>query len=180
MHSIDISVESDERPDMELYQRFAPTILQGILRQVPHQQDAEDLLLEVFLAALRNPTLVHLAPERQLAWLRKVARNKIVDRYRRLSLFKAHSLEIAHEQEDQAMTPEQFVVYQERVSLLQQTLNRLSSVQQQLLYLRYSHELPLAEIALVMGRSYGSVRKLLARTLRQLQKQYVSLEKGGL
>jgi RNA polymerase sigma-70 factor (ECF subfamily) len=40
--------------------------------------NAEDLLLEVFVAALNNQHLSHLGDEQQLAWLRRVARNKVI------------------------------------------------------------------------------------------------------
>ena len=42
-------------PDMaemaELYQQYAPAIFSYLIRQVPDEEDAEDLLVEVFLAA---------------------------------------------------------------------------------------------------------------------------------
>jgi len=64
------------------YLRFAPTILAYLSQQVPTLQDAEDLLLEVFMAALKYEMLINLSEERQLVWLRRVARNKVIDRYR--------------------------------------------------------------------------------------------------
>jgi len=35
-----------------LYQQFAPKILDYVYRQVPSFQDAEDILIDVFVAAL--------------------------------------------------------------------------------------------------------------------------------
>ncbi len=43
-------------------------------------------MVEVFLAAFNNEALTSLPAERQLAWLMRVARNKMVDRYRHLAL----------------------------------------------------------------------------------------------
>lgn len=40
-----------------IYDRFAEQICDYLLKQVHHQQDVEDLLLEVFLAAFSNATL---------------------------------------------------------------------------------------------------------------------------
>ena len=53
-----------------LYDRFTLTIFTSICRHVSHKQDAEDLLVEVFLAAFSNEALSSLPAERQLAWLR--------------------------------------------------------------------------------------------------------------
>ena len=66
-----------------LYQRSAPELLQYIRRHVPTQEDAEDVLLEVFTAALEKPDLSTMSQQEQLAWLRRVAHNKFVDFYRR-------------------------------------------------------------------------------------------------
>ncbi len=66
-----------------LYQRSAPELLQYIRRHVPTQEDAEDVLLEVFIAALEKPDLSTMSQQEQLAWLRRVAHNKFVDFYRR-------------------------------------------------------------------------------------------------
>lgn len=163
--------------NVELYDRFAPIILHGILQQVAHPQDAEDLLLEVFIAAMQSSVLEQLPPERQLAWLRRVARNKIIDRHRHRSALTLLPLEQVQEQEDRELTPEQYSEHQERLDWLAHALVQLSPSQQELLRLRYNNELRLAEIAAIVGRSEGAVRKQLARTIRQLQKLYARLEK---
>jgi len=53
-----------------------------VLRHVPAREDAEDILLEVFLAALENESISELNQEKQRAWLLRVAHNKIVDFHR--------------------------------------------------------------------------------------------------
>src|SRR5712671_1872271 len=53
-----------------LYQRYAPAILTYIRRHISSPEDAEDLLVEVFLAALERNNLLCLNEGEQLAWLR--------------------------------------------------------------------------------------------------------------
>jgi RNA polymerase sigma-70 factor, ECF subfamily len=60
----------------ELYQRYWLMIFIAIRQHVFSKEEAEDILLEVFLAALENPMLVNLSEHQQLAWLRRVAYNK--------------------------------------------------------------------------------------------------------
>src|SRR5258708_32023667 len=72
--------------DSSLYERFAVTIFQYLCQQVSNEQDAEDLLLEVFLAAFQDESLSNLPAERQLAWLRRAARNKVVIMFLHLAL----------------------------------------------------------------------------------------------
>ena len=74
--------EAQRGIDITLYDRYASTVFAYLYQQVSSQQDAEDLLLEVFMAAHNSETFFGITTKRQLAWLRRVARNKVVDRYR--------------------------------------------------------------------------------------------------
>ena len=67
-----------------LYQRYAATVFTYLRRRAPSREDAEDLLLEVFLAACeQQAALLALPEDARLAWLRRVAQHKLIDHYRR-------------------------------------------------------------------------------------------------
>lgn len=168
--------EEPHGPENTLYLRFAPTIFTYLFQQTSNLQDAEDLLLEVFIAAFKWKPLNNLPVERQLAWLRKVARNKVIDRYRHRALFALLPLEQAAEMEDNQLTPEQRVEQHEHYTHLYQALQHLSQTQQELIQLRYVNDLRFAEIAVILAKPEGSLRKLLVRTLRQLRIRYDLIE----
>jgi len=161
-----------------LYDRFALPIFAYLCQQVSNEQDAEDLLLEVFLAALNNETLSSLSAERQLAWLRRVARNKVVDRYRHFALLTLVPIEQATEMEDGSPTPEQFTEQRENYARLYQALEQLVPLERELIRLRYKNGLRFHEIASILERSEGAVRQLLLRTLQHLRAVY-DQEEGG-
>src|SRR5260221_9831669 len=73
------SSQADRSLIAALYQRHAPSILTFIRRHIPSREDAEDALLEVFLAALESEKLDALNEGEQLAWLRRAAYNKSID-----------------------------------------------------------------------------------------------------
>ncbi len=53
-----------------LYELYAARVLAFIHRQIGSLHDAEDILLDVFLLAVRHaPVLLPLAEEKQRAWL---------------------------------------------------------------------------------------------------------------
>jgi RNA polymerase sigma-70 factor, ECF subfamily len=133
--------------DSTFYDRFAAIIFQYLLQRVSNEQDAEDLLLEVFLAALQDKSLSNLSDGRQLAWLRSVARNKVIDRYRHVALLNLLPVEQALELEDTALTPEQYIEQKENYERLYQSIAQLTSRQQELIMLRYRHGLRFIEIA---------------------------------
>jgi RNA polymerase sigma factor (sigma-70 family) len=171
--------EAREVEDAALYDHFASTILTYLHQQVSSSQDAEDLLLEVFLAAQGKSMLSRLSPERQLAWLRRVARNKVIDHYRRRALLTVLPLEQVPEREDDELTPEEYILQNEQYEQLYQLVRQLAPLQQQLIRLRYSHNLRLVVIADILEKPQGTVRKLLARTLLRLREMYEKTERNN-
>jgi RNA polymerase sigma factor (sigma-70 family) len=155
-----------------LYDRHAPALYRYIFRRVSQPQDAEDMLLEVFLIAFRYENLVDLPLRRQIAWLQSVARRRIIDRYRRISRVELLPLEQTLEALDDEMTPEEQALHKETYERLYAALAQLPSVQQQIVHLRYGNGLRFAEIATMLNKSEGTVRKMLVRILRQLRAIY--------
>ena len=167
-----------EGVDGTLYDRFALSIFTYIGQHVSNEQDAEDLLEEVFLAAFKNAALSRLSAERQLAWLLHVARNKVIDRYRKLALHTLVPIEQAWSLEDKALTPEEYTEQQENYTQLYWALAKLSPLQRELIRLRYTNNLPFSEIAHNLGKSEEAVRKLCTRTLHKLRCIYNKTERG--
>jgi len=159
------------------YDRYASDIFIYLCRQVSSPQDAEDILAEVFMAAFKAESFAHFTPEQQLSWLRRVARNKVINTYRHHSYFAMMPLEQISEAEDDALLPEQRVVQQEAYEHLYRLIEQLSPTQQELIRLRYGEGLRLTEIAGMLNKSEEAVRKLLSRTLHQLRTLYEQAEK---
>lgn len=177
MQRMDEETARDEG-NRALYNRFTLTIYTYICQQVSNTQDAEDLLVEVFLAAFSNESLFNLSVDRQLAWLLRVTRNKMVDRYRHLSLLKQVPIELASEVVDDTPTPEQYLEQQERYERLYQALEQLLPLQRELIQLRYSKGMSFPQIACIFEKTEGAVRKLYERTLQQLRVIYYQIEGG--
>src|SRR5438128_5167127 len=116
-----------------LYQRYAASIFAYLRLHTPSWEDAEDLLLEVFTVALEQENLSWLTEKQQFVWLRRVAQNKLVDRYRRSMHLSVLPLEQVVEtvRAEEALTPEQLVVRREELEQLYTTIGKLSLLQQQ-------------------------------------------------
>ncbi len=158
--------------NLTLYDRYASTILAYLERHIGHPQDAEDMLVEVFLAAFKAHNLAGLSGDDQLAWLRRVAHNKVVDRWRQAGRLMHISLDEAVAQESRGLTPEEESIRQESYAHLYRLIARLSPTQQEVLQLRYGEGLRPVEIAARLQKSDGNVRKLLLRTLHRLHVLY--------
>lgn len=159
--------------DFALYDRYVAHIYAYVYRLVSHAQDAEDITLEVFLAAHKSrKQLASLDTQKQLAWLQRVAQNKVVDLYRRNSRAMLLPLEHIEKRRDEELSPEQHVIQQESYARLHQALNALPQLQQQIIRLRFVEGMRSSEIARIVNKSESHVRTIVSRTLRRLRSLY--------
>jgi RNA polymerase sigma-70 factor (ECF subfamily) len=162
--------EPEDSPAAALYERHAALIFAYLRVHVSALEDAEDLLLEVFLAALEWKPIYGLPPDEQIAWLRQVAHNKLADQYRQAA--RRPTVRLEHLQAlleaDSALTPEQQALRQKERHRLGTALQQLEPHQRQVLHLRFSVGLRCAQIGLLLGKREEAVRQLLSRTLSSL------------
>ncbi|GER88214.1 hypothetical protein KDW_23760 [Dictyobacter vulcani] len=158
----------------ELYTCYAPAMLMYIRRKVLSQEDAEDILLDVFTAALESKLLSELNAYKRRSWLWSVAHNKIMDYHRRTKHRVHTNLEDVEEDlfDDERDMPEIAVVRGEAHALVRARLHTLSDVQQEVVRLRFAHGLRSAEIAAMLNKSEAAVRVMLSRALNSLRGIY--------
>lgn len=155
----------------DLYKRYAPALFEYIRRHTAVLSDAEDILAEVFIGALRRD-LSEMSVDEQRAWLWTVARNKVNDAYRRAGRQPLISLETLKDILEDETTPEKLSLQQEEVAYLHGYLQRLSKTQQEVLQLRFTGGLRCTEIAVILKKREGAIRSILSRALNELRKYY--------
>lgn len=162
-------------PGTRLYKEHALAIFAYIRLRTTAREEAEDLLLDVFLAALEQGDLLEgRDSEMQRAWLRSVAAHKIADHYRRGKGRKHVALDQVAETlyADEALSPEQTALDREEYEHLRTLLQALPDLQRQVIHLRFVYGLRCVEIAETLGKKEGAVRKLLWRTLNLVRALY--------
>lgn len=175
-----INVQDESMVSM-LYRRHAGVIVIYVRRLVSSWEDAEDIVLDVFVAALeQEKRLAELSDQAQLAWLKKVAHNKVVDFYRQSSRTPLATIDAVSDwlSDNNELTPEQMALQQETYAFLHGHLASLSQAQQEVLRLRFEAGLRCKDIAIVLNKREGTVRSLLSRSLNFLRKVYQE-ESGG-
>lgn len=157
-----------------LYDRFAASIFGYARLPTPSWEDAEDVALEVFTAALEQGNLSSLSEQQQFAWLRRVTHNKLVDRYRRSVRLPVVPLEQVVEtvRIEEGLTPEEVLLRREELEHPYRAVSALSSPQRQVLQLRLGEGLRFAEIAVLLGKREAAVRKLWSRAPALLRRTY--------
>jgi len=164
----------DESPGAILYERHATPILAYLRLHAPSWEDAEDVLQEVFLAAMEQWKLLNLPENDQLAWLGGVARHKLVDHYRRSQRRAALPLTAITDEmvEEATLAPESIILGRETQRELWEAVRHLSALQQQVVYLRFVGGLRCPQIASLLGKHEDAIRKLLSRAMNQLRSLY--------
>ncbi len=167
-----------DAPGTTLYESFAPAIFAYLLKQTASREDAEDLLLEVFLAALERGNLAHIDEAKQGGWLWGVARHKAADYFRQRRRFPHVDLGLVTETASDAegTEPEQMLMQQEEFAQLADAIKRLPTQQQDVIHLRFGHDLSYDEMATILHKRAGALRMLLSRALRALRGKYQRTE----
>jgi len=161
----------------EVYRRYAPRVFAYLLCHVPTRQDAEDLLVEVFIVVLGKLPSLDVDASRLAGYTQTVARNKVADLYRKRSKRQVVSLETVVETayEPEGPAPELSVLTGERLEGLREAFNALPELQQTILRLRFVHGLRSSDIAAHLAKSENAVRVMLSRSLKFMRK-YSSLD----
>ncbi len=165
----------------EIFKYYGPVILNYLRLHLSSREEAEDLTLDVFTAALNNQQLLTWSGTRQLGWLKRVASNKLVDFYRRTQRRPVVPLDQITETLLDEDDPELVALRKEDYTQLYEQIQKLPPLQQQLLRLRYGHGLQTAEIAELFNKSDQAIRQMLSRTIGQLRLHYSTsmVKKGG-
>jgi RNA polymerase sigma-70 factor (ECF subfamily) len=149
-----------------LYDRYVQRLYHYCHHRTNNVHDAEDLTSQTFLAALEAFPQYrrdgHFA-----AWLFTIARNKVVDYYRRAPNVPLDESTAPSFHPDLAGETE---TTQQAARLLP-VIRALSEDEQELIRLRYVAELSFAEIARAMRKSEGATKKMLYRLLARLKSQ---------
>ena len=165
----------------DLYQRHAPGLFAYVYRQTASREDAEDIVLDVFLMVLRQQDFATFDEQKQVAWLWTITRNKVVDRFRRSTRQQHVPIEPLADTlyEEDELSPEREHLKREEYTQLHRAIKALPEEQQEVLQLRFGCGLRCTEIAPVLDKSEGAVRMLLYRSIQTLRDIYASADKGG-
>lgn len=159
-----------------IYDKYIDKIYRFIFLKVNSQEVAEDLCSDTFVRGWQafqksqasNPDKKVDKIENIQAFLYKIARNRVIDYYRKKGKFQiisANYREIIDPQTDL----EEKAVLNSDMDTIRLALSNLKEDYQDVIILRYLNELSMDEIAQIMDRSEQAVRVLLHRAIKSLK-----------
>jgi len=131
-------------------------------------EEAEDVTQEVFIKVFQTLKTYQAAQGSFTTWLNRVARNHLVDHYRRARKDRVTSsledeLTEAEQKPSEHMEPTGQVESRERREVLQMALDKLSPDLREAVILRDLHDLDYEEIAQVLKVPQGTVKSRINR-----------------
>jgi RNA polymerase sigma-70 factor (ECF subfamily) len=154
-------------------------------------EEAEDLTQEVFIKIFQTLQSYDAVQGSFSTWLHRVARNHLVDHYRRTKKDRVtgsieDDLETIAERPSPGTGPSGHVEARERKEQLQRGLDRLSPDLREAVVLRDLHDLDYMEISQVLGVPQGTVKSRinrgrleLARVLKRMEGMRGPAEAGS-
>lgn len=163
----------DKQAFVEAYDLYVAQIFRFVYFKVGNAEEAEDLTSMVFLKCWNYVYEGHLGDYQTLkALLYKIARNTIIDHYRKNGKRQEVSLDDAGAPTiiDDKQNPEERAAASFDFSrLMEEKLPQLKDEYREVIVLRFINELSITEISKVIGKTAGNVRVMIHRALESLQ-----------
>lgn len=151
----------------KLYDAHHHQIYRFIFLKVGSRAEAEDLTHQVFLSAWQNIKNYTSGGTPFKSWLYRIARNKVIDFYRlaknnialelvKDSVYANHDLELNLE--------ESLALDEVRTAM-----QKLTSEQQDVMVMRFVEDMPIKEVAKIIGKTTGAVKLIQFRAIGKLK-----------
>ncbi len=156
------------------YERHADALFAFILHLgAVGRQDVEDLWQESLLAALESID-TYRGDSALFTWLCSIARHKVLDSLRKLSLEHERSLDMNQAELlgriDSAPLPDDLLIGQHTKIRVVLALAALPDQYRRALVARYADDHTVEEVAAMLGRSYKATESLLSRAREEFRK----------
>lgn len=133
--------------------------------RVKNKEDAEDLTSEVVLKMVKGLRNQH---GNFRAWIYKIARNALIDYYRKIGRVQEISYEDLSHTIPADENPKEILM----IDRLKEAITHLTKEQADLITLKFIQEYDNKEIAQIMGKPIGAIKVLQYRALKALREYF--------
>lgn len=164
------ALSGDEEAFGKLYDKYVDDIFRFVSFRVRNQAEAEDLSADVFLKAWQYLSGGSRGIENFKALLYRIARNVVIDHYRKsgrelLSIDESQWETLV----DTSLNIEEHQQIKDDLRLVREAIEELLPDHRELILMRYADDLTIEEIAGISGKSKGAVRVTLHRAVKALK-----------
>ncbi len=152
-----------------IYDQYIDKIYRFVYLKVNSQEVAEDVTSKVFTKgweAFQNPGSEIKNPG---AFLYQIARNAVVDYYREKGRTKVVLADNGPEMVDPGTNAQDKAILSADIGIVKKAIAKLKKEHQDIIIWHYLEDMPIANIAELLGKPAGTVRVMLHRGLNDLK-----------
>jgi len=166
------SLRKDKQAFIEIYNLYVDDIYRFIYFKVGHKEEAQDIASTVFLKAWDYIALNKVDKSKNLkALFYKIARNSVVDYYRsKKDTSPLESLKNT-DLKDIKQDPQAITEIKHDYERILKLLNNIKEEYKEIIILKHINELTWDEISQTLSKSKGSLRVLVHRATKALEKE---------
>jgi RNA polymerase sigma-70 factor (ECF subfamily) len=160
--------QHDQEAFAQLYEEYFDKIYRYVALKIGDRMEAEDITQQVFLNAIKAISSFRWRGIPFSAWLFRIAHNQVVDYLRRKTKRPTMPLDeslVASDHDPQLIAGRKL-----DIERLHSATGKLTPAQQEVISLRFAGELPIAQVAQIMGKSEGAVKALQHSAIVALRK----------
>jgi RNA polymerase sigma-70 factor, ECF subfamily len=164
--------QNDSQALAEIYEAYFDKIYRYIAMRIRNEMEAEDLTQQVFMKLLQSISSFKNQGVPFSSWVFRIAHNQVVDFLRqqnRKSTVDIEGLPLP----DTADDPQHIMEQEYDIQELKKAMQHLTESQQEVLSLRFTGEMPIAQCAQIMGKSEGAIKALQHSAVQALRKALV-------
>ncbi len=163
----------DQQAAVEFYKLYSARVLRYLVKHLPREEDAQELLNDVFLDAIDSVAMLKKDANLQ-AWIFKIAHNKTVNYYRKKKIKSLLLSQIPYlELVDSEVHQPEFILEKNKVrDRIETTFKSLPDLYRKILKLHYEDLLSVKEIAAILEMSFKATESLLFRARQSFKLAY--------
>jgi RNA polymerase sigma-70 factor (ECF subfamily) len=149
---------NDQEAFAQLYEEHFDKIYRYLALRIGNEMEAEDMTQQVFLNALQSISSFRWKGVPFSAWLYRIAHNQAVDHLRKNK--KRGTVPLDESLVSSGDSPHSAAERKMDIEQLLAATRRLTGAQREVISLRFTSELSIAQVAGIMGKSEGAVKAL--------------------
>ena len=151
-----------------LYDYYLPAIYRFILLKVSQREEAEDLTHQVFLQAWQNISNFSARGLPFSSWLYRIARNLVIDRYRKTK--PVISIDEEFISEKLIFRPALYKIDDKQdIARIMSALKKLRDIERDVVIMRFVEDLSTKEISITIKKSEGAIKLIQHRALKKIK-----------
>ena len=164
-----MSTQTELLDTEKIYKEFYPKVYQYLVNRMGSIEDAEDMAQTVFLKVFTKLDTFDGTKSSISTWIFNITRNTLIDHQRSMTL-RIHD-EIPETVADEGPDMLDNLIMEQELDRLADALEKLTDEERDLIILHYYNEHTLLQVAEMMRRPYGQIKRLHMKALQKLKFQ---------